>query len=297
VSFSSFMDETSEAADLILPDHSHLERWGLHTSFGPDGRRGVALTQPVLEPQHNTRQTADVLLAVARELGGDVSAALPFDSAKDLIEKAAADLVKYVGGESADAWAELSEKGVVPGASPVAVNSPPRQKASISLDSFYLKLIRQIASQATPNAEYPLTLIVYEHATLGDGAAANLPAIQELPDPLTSVIWGSWVEINPRTAATMGITDGELVEVTTGAGSVRAPALLYPGIRPDCIAMPTGQGHSSYGRFARGRGVYPGDLVHLPDQNTDRSRLTKVGGKAQLIRFGTELMEHMESKR
>ena len=296
VSFSSFIDETSEAADLILPDHSYLERWDVQTSYGPDGRRVVALTQPVLEPQYNTRQTADVLLGVARELGGEVSAALPFESAKELIEKGIGDVVKLVGGESADPWTELSEKGVVTGASPVAVTSAAEQ-APMSLDSFRLGLIRQSSSNVTTNDEYPLTLIVYEHAALGDGAAANLPSLQELPDPLTSVLWGSWVEINPRTAATMSITDGDLVEVATAAGAVRAPALLYPGIRPDCIAMPTGQGHSSYGRYARGRGVHPSDLLEISDGNIARSKLTKVGGKASLVRFGTELMEHMESKR
>ncbi|HZM87141.1 MAG TPA: molybdopterin-dependent oxidoreductase [Blastocatellia bacterium] len=294
VTFSSFMDEASEAADLILPDHSYLERWDVQTSYGPDGRRVASLTQPVLEPQHNTRQTADVLLAVARELGGDVSAALPFESAKELIEKGVSDLVKFVGGESADAWTELGEKGVVTGASPVAVTSAGEQGPSLDLR---LELVRQSSSQVATSAEYPLKVIVYEHAAFGEGAAANLPSLQELPDPLTSVLWGSWVEINPSTAAAMSITDGDLVEVATAAGSVRAPALLYPGIRPDCIALPTGQGHSSYGRYARGRGVDPDDLLQGGHQNIEPSRLTKVGGKAPLIRFGTELMEHMESKR
>jgi anaerobic selenocysteine-containing dehydrogenase len=295
VSFSSFMDETSAAADLILPDHTYLERWDLHASFGPDGRRAVSLTQPVLKPQHNTRQTADVLLAVARELGGEVSAALAFDSARDIVEKGASDLGKYVGGASADTWAELGEKGIVSEESPVAVTMV--EQGPMTLDSSYLRLLRQNATQVATNGEYPLALIVYEHAALGVESGANLPSIQELPDPLTSVTWGSWVEINPKTATTMLIADGDLVEVTTASGSVHAPAVLYPAIRPDCIGMPTGQGHSSYGRYARGRGVYPLDLIAISDQNIERSRLTRVGGKAPLIKFGTELMEHMESKR
>jgi anaerobic selenocysteine-containing dehydrogenase len=296
VSFSSFMDETSEIADLVLPDRSYLERWDIHYSYGHDGRKVISLAQPVLEPQLNTRQTADVLLAVARELGGEAGAALPFDSAKDIIEKGAGDLAKYIGGENAEAtWAELTEKGLVSAAAPVPVKPQAGEQRPISLDTFVLGLIRRNANGGNP--EYPLTLIVYEQAALGDGSAANLPSIQELPDPLTSVMWGSWVEINPKTAATMGIADGDLVEITTSNGSVRAPALLYPGIRPDSIAMPTGQGHSSYGRYARGRGVDPRALLLNSEQNTVRSRLTKVGGKAQLIRFGIDLMEHMESKR
>ncbi|MEK6301870.1 MAG: molybdopterin-dependent oxidoreductase [Acidobacteriota bacterium] len=296
VGFSSFMDETSEVADLILPDHSYLERWDIHTSNGPDGRKVLSLTQPVLEPQLNTRHTADVLLSLAREIGGKVGEALPFESAKNMIEKGAGDRLKDFGGEKADAaWLELTEKGLVSAALPPAKPEAPEQ-GPISLDSFFLGLIRR-SSKSASSVEYPLTLLVYEHATLGDGSAANLPSIQELPDPLTSAMWGSWVEINPKTAAMMGIADGDLVEVTTGTGSVRVPALLYPGIRPDCVALPTGQGHSSYGRYARGRGVDAGVLLRNNGKGPVRSRLTKIGGRAQLIRFGTELMEHMESKR
>ena len=93
----------------------------------------------------------------------------------------------------------------------------------------------------------------------------------------------------------MGIADGDLVEVTTANGSVRSLAFLYPGIRPDCIAMPTGQGHASYGRYARGRGVNP--LALCAPNESVRARLTKVGGKSQIIRFGTDLLDHMESNR
>jgi hypothetical protein len=44
---------------------------------------------------------------------------------------------------------------------------------------------------------------------------------------------------------------------------VEAPVYLYPAIRPDVIAMPFGQGHTSYGQFAAGRGVNPADVFGL----------------------------------
>jgi len=84
--------------------------------------------------------------------------------------------------------------------------------------------------------DYPLTAIIYEQSSFGDGSFANVPALQELPDPMTSVMWGSWVEINPKTASSLGISDGNIVDVQTPTGSVRLPALLYPGIRPDLLA-------------------------------------------------------------
>jgi hypothetical protein len=36
---------------------------------------------------------------------------------------------------------------------------------------------------------------------------------------------------------------------------------LYPGIRPDVIAMPFGQGHTAYGRYAQGRGANPASIL------------------------------------
>jgi hypothetical protein len=41
----------------------------------------------------------------------------------------------------------------------------------------------------------------------------------------------------------------------------KAPVYLYPAIRPDVIAMPFGQGHTAYGRFAAGRGANPADVL------------------------------------
>lgn len=297
VSFSSFIDETSDLADLVLPDHSYLERWDIHSSFGSDGAPIVSLTQPVLGPQRNSMQTSDVLLAVARSLGGEVARALDFESSKDIVEKSALSLVKKPASEIRDGlWSQLMELGImvakssVPGSKQRAVGHTKEISLDRSaLESFLNKPVGE------PNAEYPLNLIVYEHATLGDGSAANLPSIQELPDSMTSVMWGSWVEINPKTASSLGVADGDLVEIATEQGSLRLPAVVYPGIRPDVVAMPFGQGHTKFGRYATNRGV-SAEVLTSDFQRTVRARVSRVAGKADLIRFGTDLQETMEKK-
>ena len=60
---------------------------------------------------------------------------------------------------------------------------------------------------------------------------AHLPWLQEMPDPMTSAMWSSWVEINPQTARTAGHRAGRLVDVTSSQGTLRAPALICPGHR------------------------------------------------------------------
>ena len=106
-------------------------------------------------------------------------------------------------------------------------------------------------------SDFPLHFYPYPSPTLGQGRGANLPWLQELPDTLTSAIWGSWVEINPATARSYNIRQGDIVRVHSPHGSIDAPALHYPGIRPDVIAMPIGQGHIDYGRYASHRGANP----------------------------------------
>jgi anaerobic selenocysteine-containing dehydrogenase len=290
-SFSSFMDETTQLADLILPDHTDLERWNLHSMLMAGSKAAVSLVQPVVAPQHNTMQTADVLLAVCRDLefkGADLDA---YQSAEAM--------VKYVGQKLkfpdpvTDAEDEPLKRFLEAG---VGVRDAPGEAASFEFQSpDFSPLLRQAE---TINDSFPLSLLCYEHAALGLGDTANLPALQELPDPLTSVVWGSWVEINPKTAASLGVSDGDLVEVTTEHGSVRAPAVLYPAIRPEVIAMPFGQGHTAYGRYANGRGpnVFVLNPFGLPGQSIS-AKVIKVGGKAVLIRFGTELQERMEKRR
>jgi molybdopterin-containing oxidoreductase family iron-sulfur binding subunit len=61
--------------------------------------------------------------------------------------------------------------------------------------------------------------------------------------------------MHPDTAAEMGLNEGDVLEVTTASGSVRAPAYLYPGLRRDVVAMPLGQGHTAFGRYAEDRGA------------------------------------------
>ena len=82
-------------------------------------------------------------------------------------------------------------------------------------------------------------------------AGANKPWLQELPDPTTTVMWNTWVEINPVTAEELGLVDDDVVRIVSEAGELELPVYRYPAIRPDTIAIPFGQGHTAYGRYAK----------------------------------------------
>ena len=126
---------------------------------------------------------------------------------------------------------------------------------------------------------------------------------------LTSAMWSSWVEMNPKTGERLGIGQGDLVEIASPQGSVRAAAILSPGIAPDMVAMPVGQGHENFTRFASGRGVNPlSILAPLTETETGslawaatRVKLTRAGGPehARLVLFagGMSGFPHEEERR
>jgi len=87
VAFASFLDETTSLADLVLPVPTGLEAWG--DDLAPVGHSGaVTLCQPVVEPFHGTRSMPDVLIAAAKELGGEPAKALPWGSFRECLDKA-----------------------------------------------------------------------------------------------------------------------------------------------------------------------------------------------------------------
>lgn len=75
---SLVFDEPTEQADIVLPESSWLERYGIagvfpHTSytdsFKKKGTSGIRLRQPVVEPVYDTKEGNQILLELAEKIG------------------------------------------------------------------------------------------------------------------------------------------------------------------------------------------------------------------------------------
>ena len=327
VSLSSFMDETTAMADLILPSHTYLESWGDDFPEPGVGFRAGAISQPVVSPLYDTRDTGDTLLAVAAAVnpeGGLTAASTEeylrdrwraiFDrdgaaeaAAEDAQETVAAEIVEVAATELAPAEGavatEADPAGWMPDAFDEFWNSVLRagvwgentraEPAVVTVDASVIDSIGVDAPEFSGSSDaYPFILHPYLSLTMHDGSGANLPWMQELPDPLTSVVYGSWLEINPATAQELGLRDGDLVEVESPDGTVSVPVLTFPAIMPNVVAMPVGQGHSQYGRYASGRGANPIEILSPQMEpetgslawNATRVRLNPTGRRANLVR-------------
>lgn len=85
VSFSPFLDESTEYADLVLPDHTYLERWQDDPILPSVGYPLLGIRQPVMTPLYDTRHTGDVIIDIARKIGGNVAKAFPWKEFKELL--------------------------------------------------------------------------------------------------------------------------------------------------------------------------------------------------------------------
>lgn len=285
-SLSSFMDETTANADLVLPAHHFLEDWGDDVASTDNGRVRATLMQPAVTPVFDTRGLGDIFITVGRAIGGRTAAKTPTGAFADYLkeswkERYNKNRAGFAGSSNFDDfWNRLLQNG---GYFPP---DPPRYAAaSISASAVKAHLPKAQADFDGDATQYPFYLEVYPHSGYLDGSLANSPWLQEIPDPVSSVVWGSWAEINPATAKNLGINEGDMISVESPSGAVRVPAYIYPGIRPDTVAIPIGQGHTHYGRYAKGRGANPLEILPFKENqksgqialNSTRVRLSKAG--------------------
>ncbi len=254
VATASMPDETTDRADLILPDHTPLESWG-----DSEPRPGVrSIVQPTLRPLFDTQSVGDTLIAAAAALGSPISESGSF---RGVLEAA---------WSGVDLRSALSRGGVF---SDGAASRALTVAAGVSRLRF---------AEPELDGEGGHVLLPVPSPLLGDGRGANLPWLQETPDPVTKIAWQSWAEISHATAEKLGVGFSDVIAVETPAGRLEVPALPRGGIRDDVVAIATGQGHT-VGRYAslgddgeRGeaRGV---NVVELLGPEVDES-----GGRAWL---------------
>jgi anaerobic selenocysteine-containing dehydrogenase len=284
VSFAPLVDETAVHADLILPDRTYLESWGYEVVSPNFGLPMVSGQQPVVTPVFDARSTADVLLTVGQGMPA-IAAQMPWSDEVAMLQEMVAGLGPGEAGGSGAAvlWARFLQHGGWWSASPPApvTVAAPSAPATVAPS--------QYQGQAS---QYPYHLHVYVSDLLAAGREASQPWLQGSPDPMTTMAWQTWVEVHPATARELGIQDGEVVRVVSPYGSLEAPVYVYPAIRPDTVAIPSGQGHTDLGRYARGRGDNVLKLLSA-EARTDgglawadlRVRIEPTGRQAGMARF------------
>jgi anaerobic selenocysteine-containing dehydrogenase len=312
VAMTAARDDTATQADVVLPLHSDIERFQAAEPVGL-AFPVLSLAKPAVKPIGKSRHPGDVVLALATAL--ERHDALPWESFEAAVEQAvtgrAAALPGAAAADASQLWTDALERGgvwddaVPPAPLPTATSSAASTPRSPVLRPLIADEPSAGAAPATSavtadsdGASDQLTLLLFESPKYGDGRGANKAWLQELPDTLTTVMWNGWAEIASRDAERLGVATGDLVELASADGSIEVPAVVRPEARPGTVALPLGGGHRDYGRYARGRGSNPLDLIGASDvEGTTAPALSGARvrarrlGKAALALYGRGLRQ------
>src|ERR1700683_1328939 len=191
-----------------------------------------------MQPVFDSRPVGDILLAAAAKSS---SAKLPWTTTADAVKAECLALAsKADTADSEDFWVKVRREGGL---------FEEQHLSALTLDTSPFKAAVPTAAQME------LSVYVYPHIFLYDGRGADKPWLQELPEPVTQLVWDSWAEIHPDTARSLGVAQDDVVELKTEHGMIEAPALVQRTVRPGVIAVPLGQGHHAYGRYAKDVGA------------------------------------------
>lgn len=237
VSTSDRLDETASLVKYQTPDHHYLESWNDFEIVTGN----FSLSQPTIKNIFDTRQAQESLLTWSGE------------------SKAYYDFIQ-------EYWTE---------------NIYPLSSGFSSFISFWDKCLHdgffepEATAGDSPQANVDLSgvsvsgksdgleLIIYEKNSIGNGAQANNPWLQEMPDPITKATWDNYLTVSPKQAEEWGINLGDMatqkVNLTVDGTTVEVPVMPQPGQAYNTVGLALGYGRTKAGKVANNIGVnaYP----------------------------------------
>jgi molybdopterin-containing oxidoreductase family iron-sulfur binding subunit len=248
VSFSNFMDETSQLADLVFPVTLPLETWDEYGGW----QSVYATLQPAMGKltRASHPHIGDVILDTA--FGNEK----PSENYKAYLFSRLVSEHKIADEKG---WVQLLQTGG--GFDPAP--KPGALRLKLTPDG-----ITHILAQPAEASESGLTFTAIPSIRFFDGRGANKPWLCEIPDPLSRVAWQSPVSMHPDTAKNQNIAQGDIIQIESQWGSLEAPVYVNEFVKPGLLAMSIGQGHQAYGRYAENKGVNPFALLP-PDAHQD----------------------------
>ncbi|MGB2712684.1 MAG: TAT-variant-translocated molybdopterin oxidoreductase [Vicinamibacterales bacterium] len=232
------VDETSSKAEWHIPRAHYLESWGDARAVGGT----LSVVQPLILPLFGGRTPVEVLGLM---VGGQ--------------DRPGYDIVRetwqpILGEAEFDKkWNRVLHDGLLSGSElpEVVPGLTGRPLAELGR----LRAGGASASQGqASSAAGDLEVVFLPSPSLHDGRFANDGWLQELPDPLTKLTWDNPALVSPKTAASIGIANEDLVRLEYGGRSLELPVWILPGMADGVVALTLGYGRSHAGRIGSGVG-------------------------------------------
>ena len=250
LSLNDRIDETGRLAHAILPTSHFLESWGDSQILKNLG----SVQQPLIRPLYQTHSFEDRLIQLA---GGSLNSHSTF---YDFLK---ARWRSKLRGNFKSSWVRVLKQGYHSASNSVlnAKSAPSRRFLSSSLEK--LPRFTKGSWDRAKGEGSKLYLGLYYNTQVGDGSLANNAYRQELPEPVTKLVWDNYLCLLPETARSMGLRQGSLVEITNSNSKekLKVPVHLQPGLHPEAALLALGYGRSSVGKIAKGLGQNAMKLV------------------------------------
>ncbi|WP_315926994.1 4Fe-4S dicluster domain-containing protein [Mesorhizobium sp. SP-1A] len=217
VHWGLYQDETATLAHWHIPAAHDLESWSDLSAFNGT----VSIVQPLISPLFGGRTIHELLAAISGVFDQNALALLRGAWADKLDEPA---------------WKKVLRDGVI-GAStpaPVAVGN----------------LVPGFGGLKPKPAGKGLEIRFVADPFLRDGRHANSSWLQELPRPLTKIVWGNAALMSPAEAARRALGNGHVVNIARNGFDVDAPVWTLPGHPDGTVTLSLGFGGKS-GSVAR----------------------------------------------
>lgn len=219
IHLGSHVDETATAARWHIPKSHYLEAWGDGRSY--EGT--LSVIQPLIAPLYDSKSDIELLnlLATNQDLSG-------YDIVRSTWQGA-------ITGSFEDGWRRVLHDGYLPNT------------------TFPLVTPAAGAVAAAPEASMSGLEVVFRlDPTVLDGTYANNAWMQELPDPITKIVWDNVVTMSPATAEELGLVAEyrvgqyyvDVVTVTANGQGVDLPVWILPGHADNVLTVTMGYGRS-----------------------------------------------------
>jgi len=298
IRLSLFHDHTSEACDWHLPEAHFLESWG--DTLASDGT--LCCIQPLIAPLNSARspgvsdteppprggRTAFEVLSLltAAPSPGDGKPVTTYLAAQKAAFAAVRTIFSSVSGIATDAkefnieFDRYKQLGFLP----LEKERLPSKQFLIVSPAKVPEITKAIRLSPPPTKD-ALEVTFQPDYSVFDGRYAMNPWLQELPDPITKLVWDNAALVSPKTATEFGLVLGDVVKLTVGGSSIEIPVYVLPGQADYSIALPFGQyGEMRIANVPDGGGtnVFPlrkSNAMHIATGCT----LEKTGRRADLV--------------
>lgn len=268
ITITDMLNESSDVSQYVLPMSHMLESWG-------DYRTRInfyGLQQPMIAPLYWSRQKEAMLLTWLKGSKDAYNYNLYHEYLSQNWEKniypalnSKLDFKKF--------WNASLHDGVV------FINEKPAPSSAFITDAFASVRMRMAAG-----SDY---IVLLQESNLGDGKFANNGWLQELPHPVSKVVWDNYAAISVQTAADLGVNNNDNIEIQSGERKITVPVFVQPGLADKVIEIQLGYGRTKAGDVGSGIGVNANILMtkqaNLSGRFFNNAKVRKAEGKYELV--------------